>query len=213
MMTTGNAPYDQRLARMLIRPFAGSALHPNHVTTLSLLFGMVSGCMFLFGSAGVEHLGAALFIAAVLTDHMDGELARMTGKTSTFGHYFDYIAGSLIYTILFCSLGVAMFRWFGSEPALWIGLAAGSSNILIVGLRIALERRHGSEAVEHPRSGGFEIEDFIYLIGPITWFGGLVYFFWVYALGTLAYLLWTLAELLRREVRHRRRLRAGDSDF
>jgi hypothetical protein len=46
-----------------------------------------------------------------------------------------------------------------------------------------------------------EIEDFIYLIGPITWFGGLNYFFWVYGLGTLGYLGWTIFELLNRDRR------------
>jgi hypothetical protein len=65
-----------------------------------------------------------------------------------------------------------------------------------------IEHRHGAEAVEHPSASGFELEDFIYLIGPITWSGGLVYFFWVYGLGTIGYLIWTIQELVRRELRH-----------
>ena len=32
-----------------------------------------------------------------------------------------------------------------------------------------MERKFGLEAVEHPARAGFEIEDFVYLIGPITW--------------------------------------------
>ena len=194
-----NIPYDQRLARFIIRPFANTPLHPNHVTFLSLMLGLSAGLTFAFAGSGYVHLAAALFMTAVLVDHMDGELARLAGKTSTFGHYFDYLAGAGIYTFLFCGLGIGMYQWHGTEWGLWIGVGAGLSNFAIVLLRLLLERRHGAAAVEHASGGGFEIEDFIYLIGPITWLGGVHYFFWVYAVGTLAYLLWTLFELLRRE--------------
>lgn len=197
------SPYDQRLARAIIRPFVKTGLHPNHVTGASLLLGIAAGLAFAFGPAGSEYAGALLFMLAVLVDHMDGELARMTGRTSTFGHYFDYVVGSLNYTILFCSLGVCLYRRDLGEAALWVGLGAGLSNLLIVALRLLLERRHGSEAVEHPAASGFEIEDFIYLIGPIIWAGGLVQFFWVYGLGTLAYLCWTGVTLMVREVARR----------
>ncbi len=189
--------YDQRLARICMRPFADTFLHPNVVTGLSLCLGLASGLLFAIGEPSIQHLAALLFMLAVLVDHMDGELARLSGKTSQLGYYLDYIVGCTNYTILFCSLGVAMFRWTGSDEALLVGLAAGLANPIIVVLRLWLERRFGSNAVEHPRNGGFEIEDFIYLIGPLTWFGGLSYFFWLYALGTIGYLIWTLWELAR----------------
>lgn len=197
------SPYDQRLARLIVRRFAHTGLHPNHVTGLSLLLGVASGLTFAFGPEDLTHLGALLFMLAVLVDHMDGELARMTGMTSTFGHYFDYLVGSLNYTILFAGIGVGLWRRDANEAALWVGLAAGLSNLAIVVLRLALERRHGAAAVAHPSASGFEIEDFIYLIGPITWLGGLVWFFWIYGLGTLGYLCWTGATLLCREVAKR----------
>ena len=195
-------PYDQRLARLLIRPFAGTPLHPNHVTTVSLLLGIASGAVFAVGGPDLAWLGALLFVLAVLVDHMDGELARMTGKTSRFGHYYDYVVGSLNSTVLFAGLGWGLSETELGATALWVGLAAGFSNPVIVSLRLLIEHRHGAEAVEHPSASGFELEDFIYLIGPITWSGGLVYFFWVYGLGTIGYLIWTIQELVRRELRH-----------
>ncbi len=85
----------------------------------------------------------------------------------------------------------------GSE-ALALGLAAGLSNPVIVSLRMRMEKRFGEQAVAHPTGAGFEIEDFIYMIGPITWLGGLEYFFLVYGVGTLGYLAWTLWTFLRR---------------
>lgn len=88
--------------------------------------------------------------------------------------------------------------------ALYLGLAAGLANPLITLLRLVLERRHGPVAVAHPYKGGFEIEDFIYLIGPITWLGGLKYFFLVFGTGTIGYLMWISYELLRYELRIRK---------
>lgn len=201
------APYDQRLARLLIRPLVGTRIRPNHLTTLSLLLGVTAALTFAFGAIGngVEHAGALLYMLAVFTDHTDGEFARLSGQTSEFGHVYDYLVGSANYTLLFLGLGVGLAASEG-EWMLALGLIAGLANPLIVTLRMKSERRHGKAAVAHPSGGGFEIEDFIYLIGPITWLGGLRYFFLVYGIGTLGYLAWTTWTFGRAE---RARKRAG----
>ena len=197
-MSEPRPPYDQRLARLCMQPFVGTLLHPNVVTVFSLCLGIASGLAFGLGERPIQHLAALLFMLAVFVDHMDGELARMSGKTSRLGYFLDYIVGSTNYTILFCCVGVAMFRWDGTEEALLMGIVAGFANPIIVVMRLSMERRFGSDAVEHPGSSGFEIEDFIYLIGPATWLGGLNYFFWLYAFGTIGYLIWTVWEFRRR---------------
>ena len=60
-----------------------------------------------------------------------------------------------------------------------------------------MRRRFGKAAVAHPSRSGFEIEDFMYLIGPATWLGALAYFFVLFGLGTLGYLGWTVWRYLR----------------
>ena len=194
------SPWDQRLARILVRPLASTPVHPNHLTALSLFLGLASGALFAFGGAGAAGWAALVFMLAVFIDHTDGELARLTAKTSEFGHRLDYIVGAANYTALFIGIGAGLYAQGLGVWALILGLAAGLSNPVICALRLGIENRHGAGAVEHPYIGGFEIEDFIYLIGPITWIGGLSYFFLAYGLGTLGYLGWTLVELIR----HRR---------
>ncbi len=198
------SPWDQRLARILVRPLASTPVHPNHLTALSLASGLASGALFAFAGAGAAGWAAAVFMLAVFIDHTDGELARLTAKTSEFGHRFDYIAGAATYTALFIGIGAGLYAQGLGVWAIILGLTAGLSNPVICALRLRLETSHGAGAVAHPYIGGFEIEDFIYLIGPITWIGGLSYFFLAYGLGTLGYLGWTLFEL----VRHRRRAAA-----
>ncbi|MEC9184483.1 MAG: CDP-alcohol phosphatidyltransferase family protein, partial [Pseudomonadota bacterium] len=70
-MSSPKIPYDQRLARLLIRPFANTNLHPNHVTLFSLLLGIACGALFVFGEPGIENVAVAVFMLAVLVDHMD----------------------------------------------------------------------------------------------------------------------------------------------
>jgi archaetidylinositol phosphate synthase len=206
-MATGG-PYDQRLARHLIRPFARTGLTPNMVTGISFLFGLGAAFTFAFAVETHAWLGALLFIMAVLTDHMDGELARMTGQTSTIGHHLDYIVGTLNYAALFIGLGVGFSDGPWGAEALTLGLTVGIANPVICTLRMVMDSRYGEEAVEYPHFGGFEIEDFIYLIGPITWLGGIEYFFLVYGLGTFGYLIFTIKSMVRQEYQ---RQKLGDS--
>jgi len=136
---------------------------------------------------------ALLYMLAVFSDHMDGELARMTGKTSSFGHDYDYIVGGMNYTSLFIGIGIGLHETVGAWTTA-LGFAAGLSNPFILYLRMRMERKFGLEAVEHPARAGFELEDFVYLIGPITWSAGVLWFFIPYAIGNIAYLLWTIKE-------------------
>jgi len=197
-MATGG-PYDQRIARHLIRPFARTGLTPNMVTAISFALGLGSAFIFAFAMDTMAGWGALLFMLAVLVDHMDGELARMTGQTSTLGHHLDYIVGTLNYAALFVGLGVGFSSGPWGNTALVLGLTVGIANPVICALRMVMDTRHGADAVEHPHFGGFELEDFIYLIGPITWLGGLEYFFLFYGLGTFGYLIFTILSFFRQE--------------
>jgi hypothetical protein len=206
-------PYDQRLARLIVRLLAYLPVTPNQITLLSLAFGVAAGVLFALGDRALIHWAAAMSMLAVFTDHIDGELARMTGRTTALGHTLDYIVGSANYTMLFAGMGIGLGQGLAAEiggglglgvPAHWyyvLGIAAGFANPVIVTLRMAMDKRFGAQAVAHPSAGGIEIEDFMYLIGPATWFGGLVYFFVAYGLGTIGYLAWTLIEYRRNTVR------------
>lgn len=209
-------PYDQRLARVLVRPLAVTAVRPNHLSIFSLGLGIAAALLFAGGDGALIHWAAGLSVLAVFSDHLDGELARMTGRTSALGHTLDYIIGAANYTVLFIGigwgLGGGLAEAFGG-PGIglerhWyyaLGFAAGLSNPLIMSLRMTMDRRFGAASVEHPTKGGFELEDFIYLIGPITWAGGLVYFFVLYGLGNLGYLAWTIYEFRRNAGRQKGR--------
>lgn len=182
---------DQQLAHFLILPFRNTPLRPNHLTTLTLCLGLTAAWLFLVAIEDLAWLAALIYMLAVFSDHLDGELARMTGTTSSFGHDYDFVVGGINYMCLYISIGIGLHTTAGNWTLL-LGLLAGLSNPLITFLRMKMEHDFGEMAVEHPRFSVFEIEDFIYLVGPITWLAGIIYFFVPYALGAIGYLLWTI---------------------
>ena len=189
--------WDQRLAHILVKPLVATPIHPNHLTGLSFAFGLTAAVLFALGGPASVNWAAGLFMFAVFLDHTDGELARLAGKTSAFGHRFDSIVNASNYTMLFIGIGIGLSVGEMGSGALALGFAAGLCNPVILVLRIGLEGRHGAKAVAHPHYAGVEIEDLIYLIGPITWAGGLEYFFLAYGFGTFGYLAWTLWEAVK----------------
>jgi phosphatidylglycerophosphate synthase len=189
--------WDLRLAHILVKPLVATQIHPNHLTGLSFVFGLSAAVLFALGGPVLVNVAAGLFMVAVFLDHTDGELARQAGKSSAFGHRFDSIVNASNYTILFIGIGIGLSAGPMGAWALALGIGAGLCNPIILALRLGTERRHGAKSVAHPRYGGVEIEDLIYLIGPITWLGGLEYFFLAYGIGSFGYFSWTVWERLR----------------
>jgi phosphatidylglycerophosphate synthase len=108
-------------------------------------------------------------------DHMDGELARMGGKITRFGHLFDLVSDGIVTILLFVSIGYGL-----STPAqmsnLLGGILAGFSVALIFHLRYLIEDKIGKVGTQQPGFGGFEAEDILYLLPIVTICEGLQLF-------------------------------------
>jgi len=169
---------------------------PNQITTLSLAIGLLAAFLYARGGWAV-HLGAACFVLSFWLDHADGEFARMTGRTSPFGHYYDLAAGGAVLVAVFVGIGIgtsdgALGAW---SPGL--GAGAGLATAAIFVLRMELERRAGKAAVRQPNLLGIELEDLMYLLGPITWLGLLQPFLLLAGIGTPLFALLVLWECRR----------------
>src|SRR5262249_43409516 len=172
-------------------------VHPNAVTTAALLTGVGAAALYAVGTRATADAGAALWVAASVLDHADGELARLTGKVSSFGHRYDRAADLIVKLSLFAGMGASLrhgpLRWWG----LPLGVLGGCSLVAIFLLRSAMARRRGPEAFEQPRFAGFEIEDILYVIAPLTWIGGLGPFLAATSIGTPLFALWTARQWVR----------------
>ena len=184
-------PWDQRLARLLMRPLAATTVSPNQITTLSLAVGAMAALLYASGGAAV-HSGAACFMLSFWLDHADGELARMTGRTSAVGHYYDLAAGGAVLIALFIGIGIGLRNDGLGVWSIELGIAAGLATAVIFVLRMELERRAGKTATRQPNLLGFEVEDAMYLVGPITWLGLLQPFLVLAGIGAPLFMLLVL---------------------
>lgn len=193
-------PYDQRLARLLVRPLARTPITPNQITAVTLLLALAAAWLFALGDGRAANWGAGLFVVARFLDHFDGELARLTGMKSRFGYYFDYVAGGVSYAALFSGLGIGLAGGPLGGWALALGAAGAASAILSLFINLDIDKQMDltdGETAGYPGFAGFELEDGIYLIAPITWLGWLTPFFVLCGVGAAAYCLWSAWTLLR----------------
>ena len=173
-------PFDARLACWLVGPLARSAVSPNHLTTLRLITGLYGAALLAAGDANLA--GASLVVLSNFLDHTDGELARLTGKQSRFGHNFDLLADALVTSLLFVGLGLGLRDTLGNS-SLALGVVAGAAVAGIFHLRNSLEITHGKEATRQPHWSGFEAEDVLYLLPAIAALGALEWFLRAAAVG------------------------------
>lgn len=189
--------WDQQLGRLLAKPLARMGMHPNAVTTIGLLLGLASGVLYALGEAEAANWGAGIFVLAAFMDHVDGEVARMTGKTSTFGHYYDHVAAMTSYTAMFVGAGIGFRDSMLGEWAVLLGILAGVSVAATMSVRLRIEVRQGKGAVRQNNLFGFEPEDTLYLVGPVTWLGGMLPFVVAAGIGGPIFLLFVLRQLRR----------------
>jgi archaetidylinositol phosphate synthase len=195
-------PWDQRVARVLVRPLVATSVTPNQVTVFTLLVALTGAVLIATGERAAVNWGVGLFVLARFLDHFDGELARQKGAGSRLGYYLDYLAGAGSYAALFLCIGIGLRDGALGIWALVLGLAGTSAAVLSMAVNLRLDAATGGgadtgEAVGYPGFAGFELEDGIYLLAPITWLGWLTPFFVAASIGAVVYFLWSLNRLLR----------------
>ena len=175
-------PWDARIASFIITPFVDSRfVHPNHLTGLRLLVGLAGAACFARGES--PNLAALLIVVSNFLDHTDGELARLSGKTSRFGHYFDLASDALVTIGMFAGIGIGLAQGTLGTKAIVMGAIAGIAVAAIFHLRNDMENHLGKIATRQPQWAGFEAEDVLYLMPAVTFSGSLEWFLYAAAIG------------------------------
>lgn len=190
-------PLDARLAGWLVYPLRNTAVTPNHLTTVRLLTGVVACALLASGDPGLANAGALVLALSNFLDHTDGELARITGKTSEAGHYYDLASDAIVHILLFVSIGASLMHGPLGTGALFMGILAGVAVAAIFQIRLMISNMTGKDKIEQPNIGLFEIEDVFYLLPLVTFFEMLQPFLIVAVVGAPGFALWTLRDYLR----------------
>jgi archaetidylinositol phosphate synthase len=193
-------PWDARLARRLVTPLKDTRVRPNHLTTVRLGFGIAAAAALAQGTYGWMNLGALLLIVSNFLDHTDGELARISGKSSRIGHWYDLASDAAVTILLFVAIGVGVgVRSAGLLPlsAAWLGTLAGVAVALIFFLRMRIEELGGKVASRQASLGGFETEDVLYLFPLVTLCNGAMPFLVAAAIGAPLFAIWVVIDYRR----------------
>ena len=184
------SPWDQRVAQIISKPFIYFNIHPNIVTVIGILFGLFSFFLYTTGNLFYAKIASLSFFVAACFDHVDGEVARKLNKKSLFGHYLDHIGVCITYIALFIGLG------FYSDKNFNLGLNYGYISALcvfmIMTIRFYLERVKGGRAIHQNNILGFEHEDIIYIVIPITFINKIPEFLFFSYIGTPLFLIITI---------------------
>jgi len=193
-------PWDARLARTLVAPLAASRVTPNHLTTVRLAVGLAGAAAFMQGTYGWSNIAALLVIISNFLDHTDGELARLSGKTSRVGHIYDLASDAAVTVLLFVAMGVCVGtstdNLLGVPPPV-LGAIAGAAVALIFYLRMRIEEMGGKAAIRQASLGGFETEDILYLLPLVTLCSAIMPFLIAAAIGAPVFAAWVVIDYRR----------------
>lgn len=160
-----------RIARVGIRPLVKTPVTPNQITTLRLLGGLAAAAAFAEGSDAWRHWGAGIFLFSMILDRADGELARLSGKTSPCGHKYDLVSDALCNALAFFGLGVGLGAGMFGPWAWLMGAVAGLAIAAILWLVIKLEEQGGERAGELQGAAGFDPDDAMLIVPIAVWLG------------------------------------------
>ncbi len=184
-------------------PLVHTRVTPNHLTTLRLLIGLAGGLCLARGGYAWINIGALLIVVSNFVDHTDGELARVSGKSSKIGHFYDLACDALVTVLLFGGLGYGLHvshvqGLIGlNVPPFLLGCVAGVAVALIFFLRMRIEDMEGKAGTRQASMGGFETEDVLYLLPLVTLFGGVTPFLVAASIGAPLFAAWVAFDYRR----------------
>lgn len=179
------------LANLAVKPLSLLGITPNQLTLFNfLIFIPLSAFFFAQNSYSGNLLGLLFALVYSYFDHVDGLLARATGKTSKFGAWFDQRLDIISSGIILVGITYGFFQRDVSNFWLGVGISALFSQIGILAIVFEYENNiyHRPEVLTRLRlAKNFNLIDrivleFIFLQS-----------FWFLFFGTLRYFLFLAA--------------------
>jgi phosphatidylglycerophosphate synthase len=152
LMRSTRKPTDGPVSRVLNRPLSGATsrllavmgVTPNMATTLVFALGFLAA-WYAASPNWYDLIWAGVwFQLGSVWDGCDGEIARVTLRSSAFGAWYDTITDNIRYSLFIVATGVGLFR--RHDMALYL-IASGVflfGAILVVGLMSTHLKRTGS---------------------------------------------------------------------
>jgi phosphatidylglycerophosphate synthase len=115
----------RRLSRPLSRTAVAFGIGPNPITVASGVVGLAAAGAFAISTPSALIAGLLLYVFAVVLDHADGEVARLTMTESALGEWLDAVVDTVVHTTLALALGVAAGHLSGGGQVAGVVTAVG----------------------------------------------------------------------------------------
>jgi phosphatidylglycerophosphate synthase len=115
----------RRLSRPVTRAAVALGITPNPISVASLVVGLLAAWCLWLGTAGAAVAGLAVYVTAVVLDHADGEVARLTLTESRVGEWLDIAVDTIVHAAMVVAMGLTAERIAGGGAALGIIGALG----------------------------------------------------------------------------------------
>lgn len=136
-----NRPISLAISRRLVR----WGVAPNHVSVATLVISLVSATFAAVGGYAAWLASGVLFQFASILDGTDGELAKLSFRSSVHGEWVDTICDNLAYVACLVGLTVGVYRAGLPDVYFWSGIAgAASAALSLTNINFHLARRGGS---------------------------------------------------------------------
>ncbi|PPR57753.1 MAG: hypothetical protein CFH07_01351 [Alphaproteobacteria bacterium MarineAlpha3_Bin6] len=162
---------------------------PNHLTTARLGTGLAAAAMYSIGQDFWTYFASGAFVLSIILDRADGALARLSSKTSLWGHKYDLLSDAICNSLMFVGIGIGLRE---SDLGLWavpLGILAGLSVAAILFLVILAEGHNGIRAAELKGTKGIDPDDAILLVPVAMVIGWGYYLIVAAAIGALFFSL------------------------
>jgi archaetidylinositol phosphate synthase len=162
--------WTHKVARVCILPLINTPVTPNHITVLRLITGLMACGLLAIGSYESNLWGGILWLISAFLDRADGELARVSGTTSEWGHKFDYFSDVTVTALFFIGIGIGLRDSPLGFWTIFMGLSASAGVVAAEVLAEIIDQAQkdvGKKA--YAGFAGFDFDDLLYLFAPTVW--------------------------------------------
>ena len=115
--------------------------------------------------------GGWIWVLSAFLDRTDGELARVSGKTSAWGHKFDMFCDSATTSLFFVAGGIGLRDTELGHWAIFMGIAGGLGVLAAEYYAEQIDKRNDDpDDRAYPGFADFDFDDVLYLFAVIAWF-------------------------------------------
>jgi phosphatidylglycerophosphate synthase len=188
--TPFDTAFHRRFSRHVSRLAVALGITPNTITIASLLVGLIAIAILWRATPLQAVAGLVAYAIAVILDHADGEVARLTLTESAIGEWLDIVVDTIIHAGVVLALGATSAAATGQGIGLGIAAALGivaSAVVMKIWPGLAMPDRLGAAIAGVGNRDGFYAMLIGFILVRALWPEALPWLMILVAAGSHAY--------------------------